>query len=495
MENVNSIGFKYANSIEAKAGIKAPDAFDTSESETREEKMELTLSEHSSQSQPTESNSITNEASNSNRMTDGSFVVGVASKTVTGTGTRQRAALTNSLGPPGFAVPPRTSSRVVENTTNVGTDRSTVESNEDTNNGRLVLKTISTTALVLLLLLHLSTLISPRACPLPSSFLPKINNNSFCDIHSLPTPLRVISIPFLNRTGYKLALHAPGRDVYLSDPLWAFYSSPLSSRTEKDPHTDLHSRFLKASERAKDRYGSTSSVPVIDVGAHIGIHSAFLAQLGFSVKAFEPHWDSWRLLECNSRWAKQGRVEVMNEAVGPVGVLETGFVENVGHSVLRRKPKGRGEMMEVRNVELGNVLTSLRERAWILKVATEGTEASILAPFLFSTTSHRNSGLLPRYIWASLPREKDDWDNGPAELLQALFGAGYRCWLARVGETNHGKTRDSSSTKEEKREQMRLERHGVLGGDEEVRVGKRDLEELAKGGGGVWCVENGAWEG
>jgi FkbM family methyltransferase len=282
-------------------------------------------------------------------------------------------------------------------------------------------------------------------------------------------PLRVIEMMPDGRKPYRLALHPPDKDIYLSDVLWTSYLSV----NPVDPFSDLHLRFQAAADLAGQRYGGILSVPAIDVGAHCGIHSAFLASLGFHVTALDPNPDSFQLLRCNSALhSGPGRINAEMVAGGPEGFLSTPFPDNIGHSFTMPFPTN--DSLEIRTIPLLTLFSSLPSRPWLLKLSTEGTEATILAPLLKERESR------PRYIWTSIPPGKDGWGTEPIVLLRGLLDSGYRVFVPRSS-----RDWDKRRTKDGK---MGLEKWGIFKGDLEVKVGRMDLEVGLKTAGALWAV-------
>lgn len=328
-----------------------------------------------------------------------------------------------------------------------------------------IVKMLSLWLLFLVIWAHLSRLSHPAPLNLAT---PPSNTNSTCPLDSLPTPLRILSLNSSSSTPpYKLFLHPPGSDTFLSDALWD------STLAHLDPFRSPHARFLSAAQKAKERYGSLTGVIAMDIGAHIGIHSTHLASLGFDVKAWEPHPVSSTLLSCAAGMHPgPGKIEVDSRAVvakeGEEGFLDVPFPENAGHAVLVPKPTRNS--FEVSTVSVASIVASLSAPPWLVKLSTEGTEPGLLSALL------RDPSIRPAFIFSALPRPlplgSENPSSDPVALFRSLFEGGYRVFLSSAG----GSTPSDA-----------LANCGVQPGDVEVVLGLFDLREISEKGGEIWA--------
>jgi FkbM family methyltransferase len=97
-------------------------------------------------------------------------------------------------------------------------------------------------------------------------------------------------------TTYKLFLHSPSTDVFISSPAWNKGNSP-----GKPFEGDHHVVYKKVMDLIMTHRQTTDAL-VLDVGANIGTHAMWFASQNYEVHAFEPSQENMKLLRCSAQW-------------------------------------------------------------------------------------------------------------------------------------------------------------------------------------------------
>ena len=148
----------------------------------------------------------------------------------------------------------------------------------------------------------------------------------------------------------------------------------------------------------------------VDVGAHVGNHTMFMATGGARVVAVEPHPDTCAILERNvDRNAVSTRVRIVNAALGDSpgsASISTADERNSGGATVSR---GTGDVRVI-------TLDSLDLTPDVVKIDVEGSEDEVLAGAALTLRRSKPALLLERH-------------SGP--VMEALRSYGYR----RIGGT------------------------------------------------------------
>ena len=129
----------------------------------------------------------------------------------------------------------------------------------------------------------------------------------------------------------------------------------------------------------------------VDVGAHIGNHTVYMARSGAEVVAVEPHPETFRLLRANiARNGVAGSVRAINVACGADHSRGTATVPNKSNTGSATVTVGEGPIKVV-------TVDSLGAEADVLKIDVEGSEGAVLTGAVETLRSFRPAIICERH--------------------------------------------------------------------------------------------------
>lgn len=99
-------------------------------------------------------------------------------------------------------------------------------------------------------------------------------------------------------TTYKLFVHSPSIDEYVSSPAWNDGNSP---------GTPFEQQYQEVYKKLIDLLGAhhhkeSTDALVLDIGANIGTHAMWFASQNYELHAFEPSQENMEMVRCSAHW-------------------------------------------------------------------------------------------------------------------------------------------------------------------------------------------------
>ncbi|KAJ3300718.1 hypothetical protein HDU76_006030 [Blyttiomyces sp. JEL0837] len=242
-----------------------------------------------------------------------------------------------------------------------------------------------------------------------------------CDLSKLDDPIHIVTVTS-NDTKYRVALHSPNTDTFISEPMRE-YGVPFEFK--------FHSIFRAGmSVIAKHIKSDDGKLLIVEAGANIGSHALFFASLNHETHAFEPFPKNMRLLRCSSQINRfkilfLNRIALSNETSsnkcinspngnqGGSTVSDTCFTEKDVYQ----------SSMGIKTIPLDSYwdVVLKRRRVHMMKVDVEGYEVKL---FLGSTKMLQTS---PPYIIYSelLTRTLTPLGFQPIDFINLMESFGY----------------------------------------------------------------------
>ena len=261
----------------------------------------------------------------------------------------------------------------------------------------------------------------PASCPPPPTPSPLQ-----CNLSNLAHPLHVARVNDQDAPFYIFS-HDPRSDIHVSASLYR--------------GTPAFESWLRP--QFKVALGSEPGRLVLDIGANIGLHALYLAQLGHRVHAFEPFPQHYALLQCSVDMNFGARTpETMPITLSPVALAGADRDDmciqtedaNLGHAYIVpcHDPDSRHKHVPVAIRTLDAYWrTALRgERVDVMKIDVEGFE-----PLVFEGAKEMMASAPPRFIFMEVfPDMITQAGRDTAEFLGKLVDdVGYAPFDSRTG--------------------------------------------------------------
>ncbi|KAJ1550840.1 hypothetical protein HK096_004694, partial [Nowakowskiella sp. JEL0078] len=254
-----------------------------------------------------------------------------------------------------------------------------------------------------------------------------------CDVSVLEYPLRAQKIMSGTNQSYRLFLHRPSIDFYISDSHWN-NGVPGAIAFE----ADYQPEYLRSIQQIQ-RHKGKKDIVVFDIGANIGTHAIFFALQGVRVHAFEPSHVNFRLLQCSVVANRLTNVILHNVALSnqTSGNGDEWCISTPGHKMLTKNcptqigtQPGDEEGVDFKDNTEG-IKSVLLDDYWIqvlkkkridmIKMDVEGHE-----PLVFLGAHQMFTNAPPYIVYSEFqPKAIIAADQHPVKLLQRMWGYGY----------------------------------------------------------------------
>jgi len=160
---------------------------------------------------------------------------------------------------------------------------------------------------------------------------------------------------------------------------------------------------------------------VLDIGANIGNHSLYFSDLFKEVISFEPHPDTYKLLEFNTSF----RTNIRTHNFGLGDARETVALHenptNLGGSSIESESDNHNNSLEISLQKLDDFVNDL-QRIDLIKMDVEGYESKVIIGGKNTIKKHQPIILFEQYA--------EEFCNGTTETIKLLKAHGYQfCWI------------------------------------------------------------------
>ncbi|KAJ3124232.1 hypothetical protein HK098_001294 [Nowakowskiella sp. JEL0407] len=259
--------------------------------------------------------------------------------------------------------------------------------------------------------------------------LPKVPQE--CDLKTLRYPVRAQTISAGTGEQYRIFLHPPGHDAFISDAQWND-GVPGGIAFEADYHLEFKSKI----EQIRQKTGR-KALNLVDIGANIGVHTLFFALQGVRVHSFEPSHSNYRLLQCSAVANGFANVLLHNVALSNSTTDETAEQWcistpdewNQGHKVLTKDCNKKNDYDKkdnaegIRTIPLDVYWERIlkKQRVDMMKIDIEGHE-----PLAFAGAKKMFQNAPPYIMFAEFqPEAGERMGIDPVVYLQTMWQYGY----------------------------------------------------------------------